>query len=83
MFGFFVMAAASVVQPMTFKAVQQQTRACKLIFNVDGSGPAGDGVFLDKDMRGLTLSSTRSEEGMACMARWAKQRGLRIRRKPF
>ena len=78
-----MMAAASAVQPMTFEEVRRQTKACGLIFNVDGPGPAGDGVFLDEDMRGLTLSSTRPRDGMACMARWAKQRGLRTRWKAF
>lgn len=82
-FELLVMMTASVVQPMTFKEVRDETKVCGLIVNVDGPGPAGDGVFLDRDMRGLTLSSTRPKDGMACMAHWAKQRGLRIRWKAF
>ena len=83
MFGMLAMAAASAVQPMTFAEVREQTKLCGLIFNVDGPGPAGDGVLLDKDMLGLTLSSTRPKAGMTCMARWALRRGLHIRWKAF
>ena len=83
MIGLLAMATASVAQPMTFKEVRDQTKVCRLVFNVDGSGPAGDGVYLDSDMRGLTLSSTRPKDGMACMANWARQRGLHVRWKAF
>ncbi len=78
MLGLLAIAAASAVQPMTFKEVRDQTKTCGLVFNVDGPGPVGDGVFLDEDMRGLTLSSSRPKDGMACMAHWAEQRGLRV-----
>ena len=75
--------AISAVEPTTFKEVGDQTKICGIVFNVDGPGPAGDGVLIDRDMRGLTLSNTRAKPGMRCMARWAKQRGLRVRWKSF
>jgi hypothetical protein len=83
MIGLLAMASASVTQPMTFKEVRDQTKVCGLVFNVDGSGSAGDGVYLDSNMLGLTLSSTRPKDGMACMANWARRRGLHIRWKAF
>jgi hypothetical protein len=83
LFGLLAMAAVSAVQPMTFKEIRSQTKVCGLIFNVDGPGPAGDGAFLDNDMLGLTLSSIRPKDGIVCMARWAKRRGLVVRWKAF
>jgi hypothetical protein len=52
-----------------------------VIFNVDGPGPAGDGIWFEKDYSGLILSRSiaRAQEPIKCVALWAKAHKLAVR----
>ena len=72
-------------QPVWWNAFKQEHDRCGLVFNVDGPGPAGDGVMVEKDYSALILSRSRSRPSkpIACIAAWAKRNGIRVRYKDF
>jgi hypothetical protein len=60
---------------------QREYKRCGVIFNVDGPGPAGDGILIEKDFSGLILSRSRARprKQIDCIASWAKKRHVRVR----
>jgi hypothetical protein len=82
-----VLFAALVAQPQPawWNAFKQQHNRCGLVFNVDGPGPPGDGVLIEKDYRGLILSrrSARARKPLDCIATWARKNGIKVRYKNF
>lgn len=86
--GMLVLLAAltgASTYPAWWVDFQQAYKRCGLVFNVDGPGPAGDGVDLEEDYSGLILSSDqqRPQKSIECIAQWAKSRGLKVRYRNF
>jgi len=74
-------AVAASHHPVWWADFQRAYKRCELVFNVDGSGPAGDGVLIEEDLSGLILSSDRHRprKTIGCIARWAKTAGVKVR----
>ena len=83
----FMLFAALVSQhpPAWWNDFKREHDRCGLVFNVDGPGPAGDGVLIEKDYSGLILSRNpaRPRKPINCIAEWAKRQGLKVRYKDF
>ncbi len=64
---------------------ERQYQRCGLVFNVDGPGPAGDGILIEKEYSGLILSSShkRPRKPIECIDMWARKHGLKVRYKNF
>jgi hypothetical protein len=59
-------------------------KKCGFVFNVDGLGPPGSGVFLTKDRRTLLVERRPGEQAKRqCLVTWAESRGLKIRYVPI
>jgi hypothetical protein len=77
-------ALAASPQPAWWADFQRAYKVCGLVFNVDGPGPAGDGVLIEKDFSGLIMSrSHHPQKPISCIAKWAKTRGLKVRYRQF
>ncbi|WP_375248300.1 hypothetical protein [Sphingomonas sp.] len=78
-------ALAASPHPAWWADFQQAYKRCGLVFNVDGSGPAGDGVLIEEDFSGLILSSDRRrpQKPIGCIAQWAQTAGIKVRYKSF
>jgi len=78
-------ALVSQQRPVWWSAFEREHDRCGLVFNVDGPGPPGDGVLIEKDFSGLILSrsSARRRGPINCIAAWAKKNGIKVRYKNF
>ena len=72
-------------QPAWWPAFKKEYKRCGLVFNVDGSGPPGDGVLIEKDYSGLIVSrsNARAQKPLVCIAAWAKKSGIKVRYENF
>ena len=79
----FVAIALLTAVPSTLPFSQREWREtalrCGLVFNVDGSGPAGDGTQLDRDQKGFTISRRLRPDRRRCFTQWVRRKGLRVR----
>lgn len=68
-----------------WKDFQREYKRCGVVFNVDGPGPAGDGILFDKDFSGLILSrsTARPRKPIDCVALWAKRHKVRVRHNQY
>ena len=82
-----LLAAATVWPPHVWwwSDFQRAYQQCGIVFNVDGPGPAGDGVLIENDGSGLTLSRNRRRPAkpIQCIGVWASQAGLKVRYRNF
>ena len=71
--------------PVWWSDFQHAYKRCGVVFNVDGPGPAGDGVLIEEGFTGLVLSSDphRPQKPIHCLALWAKTAGLKVRYREF
>jgi hypothetical protein len=81
---FLVFAALIMQHPPWWNDFKREYKRCGLVFYVEGN-PAGDGVLIDRDNRGLLLSSSpkRSRKPIDCIGAWAKKHGLKVRYQRF
>jgi hypothetical protein len=77
--------AGANTHPAWWGDFQQAYKNCGLVFNVDGSGPVGDGVIIEEDFTGLILSTDqqRPQKPIGCIAQWAKEHGIKVRYRNF
>jgi hypothetical protein len=80
-FLFAALALSWPPQVWWWRDFQTEYKRCGVIFNVDGPGPAGDGIWFEKDYSGLILSRSiaRAQEPIKCVALWAKAHKLAVR----
>ena len=77
---FLLLAALASQNPPWLSDFERAYDRCGIVLNVDAF-PAGDGVLIEKDNRGLILDNNRARprKPIQCIARWAKKRGLKVR----
>lgn len=78
-------AVAASPYPAWWADFQRAYERCGAVFNVDGSGPAGDGVLIEEDFSGLILSIDRHrpQKPIGCLAQWAKTTRLKVHYRKF
>jgi hypothetical protein len=76
---FLLFAALASQNPPWWRDFRLAYNRCGIVMNVDAY-PAGDGVLIEKDYRGLILDSSRARprKPIQCIASWAKRRGLKV-----
>jgi hypothetical protein len=83
---FLLLAAlATSPRPIWWTDFQNAYKRCGLVFNVDGPGPAGDGVIFQEDFNGVVLSSNRRrpQKPIRCIGRWARSTRIKVRYRNF
>jgi hypothetical protein len=75
------LAASWPPQVWWWKDFQTEYKRCGVTFNVDGPGPAGDGILIAKDYSGLIVSrnTARAQKPIKCIVAWSKKHKLPVR----